>query len=96
MSQNGREVYSRGFGYTDVENGVKATSRTLARISSVSKPVSCVLAAKLFENGRLDLDKPVEYYMTELPPLKFNGRKVQINLILNLFVNTAQIATSLW
>ena len=69
-------IYSKGFGYSDVENGVKAHANTVVRIASISKPVTTAIAAKLFENGKLDFDKSVNDYLDYLPTFKWNERPV--------------------
>ena len=33
------------------------------RIASISKPITCAVAAKLLENGQLDLDKSVNQFV---------------------------------
>lgn len=50
-------VFARGFGESDVENGVAATERTVYRLASISKSVTAVLAMQLVEEGALDLDR---------------------------------------
>jgi len=50
-------VFARGFGESDVENGVAATERTVYRLASISKTVTAVLAMQLVEQGALDLDR---------------------------------------
>jgi serine beta-lactamase-like protein LACTB len=78
VSKNGKIIYSKGFGYSDVENNVKANPHTVVRIASISKPITCTLAARLFQEGKLDIDKPINYYLNDLPPLKWNGQNVKI------------------
>lgn len=56
-----------GFGLADVENGVAVTPETVFRLASVSKPITAVAALQLAEQGRLDLDAPVNTYLPELP-----------------------------
>lgn len=78
MSKNGKIIYSKGFGYSDVENNVKANPHTVVRIASISKPITCTLAARLFQDGKLNIDKPIDYYLNDLPPLRWNGQNVKI------------------
>src|SRR5436309_2319054 len=40
--QNGRPVWSSGFGMSDLEDSAPATSSTLYRLASVSKPITAV------------------------------------------------------
>uniref|UniRef100_A0A8D0GT67 Beta-lactamase-related domain-containing protein n=1 Tax=Sphenodon punctatus TaxID=8508 RepID=A0A8D0GT67_SPHPU len=48
------------------------------RIASISKCLTMVAAAKLWEEGKLDLDAPVQKYVPEFPEKEFEGEKVTI------------------
>lgn len=52
-------LLARGYGYADLERGVPMTAETPSNIASVSKPLSAMVALKLVESGRLDLDAPL-------------------------------------
>jgi serine beta-lactamase-like protein LACTB len=65
--QNGELVWSGGFGMADLENSVLATSNTLYRIGSISKPITATAAMVLWERGKLDLDTPVQKYCPQFP-----------------------------
>src|SRR5579864_368712 len=56
--QDGEFVWSAGFGMADLENSVPATSQTLYRLGSISKPITATAAMELWERGKLDLDSP--------------------------------------
>ncbi len=56
-------VWSRGFGYRDVERGLPATDRTLYSIGSVTKSFTCLAIMQLAEQGKLSVDDPIEKYM---------------------------------
>lgn len=64
---DGRIVFSQGFGYADLENRVPVTPLTRMRIGSVSKPVTAAAIGLLYEQGRLDLDAPVQRYVPSFP-----------------------------
>jgi serine beta-lactamase-like protein LACTB, mitochondrial len=51
----------------DLENSVPATSRTLYRLGSVSKPLTATAAMHLWERGKIDLDAPVQKYCPAFP-----------------------------
>jgi CubicO group peptidase (beta-lactamase class C family) len=55
-------VLARGFGFADLERRVPVTPDTPFNIASVSKPISAVVALRLVEQGRLDLDRPMVAY----------------------------------
>lgn len=55
-------ILARGFGHADVERAVEVTPETPFNIASVAKPISAVVALRLAEAGRLDLDRPMRRY----------------------------------
>jgi serine beta-lactamase-like protein LACTB, mitochondrial len=64
---DGEFVWSAGFGMSDLENSVPATSQTLYRLGSISKPITATAAMALWEHGKLDLDSPVQKYCPAFP-----------------------------
>ena len=63
----GEIVWSEGFGYADVENRTPVWEETKFRIGSVSKPLTAAALGLLYEQGRLDLDAPVQRYVPSFP-----------------------------
>ncbi|CAN7983856.1 unnamed protein product, partial [Ixodes hexagonus] len=63
-----------GFGYADVENRVPCGRHTLMRIGSISKPIAMMALAKLMEQGKVDLDKPIQEYVPSFPQKTYNGK----------------------
>ena len=57
--EEGSYQWSSGFGMADLENSIPATSTTLYRLASISKPLTATAAMVLYERGELDLDAPV-------------------------------------
>ena len=64
---SGRLVYSKAFGYADLENTVPATAETRIRTASIAKSITAVAAMTLVEAGKLDLDAPVQKYCPPFP-----------------------------
>ncbi|HEX7089980.1 MAG TPA: serine hydrolase domain-containing protein [Longimicrobiales bacterium] len=64
---DGAIAWSEGFGFADLEHRVPVTPLTRMRIGSVSKPVTAAAIGKLVEQGRLDLDAPVQRYVPSFP-----------------------------
>jgi serine beta-lactamase-like protein LACTB len=64
---DGQIVFSEGFGYADLEQRVPVTPLTRMRIGSVSKPVTAAALGLLLEEGRLDLDAPIQQYVPTFP-----------------------------
>jgi CubicO group peptidase (beta-lactamase class C family) len=76
--ENGEYLWSDGFGMADLENSVPATSLTLYRLGSVSKPLTATGAMLLWERGKLDLEVPVQRYCPSFPqkPWQITTREV--------------------
>ena len=64
---DGKIVYSEGFGYADLEQRVPAWQITKFRIGSVSKPLTSAALMKLVEQGKIDLDAPIQKYVPSFP-----------------------------
>ncbi len=60
-------VWSEGFGYASVEQRTPVWPQTKFRIGSISKPLTAAALALLYEQGRLDLDAPVQRYVPTFP-----------------------------
>lgn len=82
VSVGGREVWTEGFGYSNIELSAKVHSDSVMRIASISKSITSILVAKLVEEGKLDWDKTVSQYLTEeqFPTKYWEGVKVEITL----------------
>ena len=61
------EVWSAAFGSSDLEQDVRATTRSMFRIASVTKWMTAAAAMRLVEHGKLDLDAPVQRYCPQFP-----------------------------
>jgi serine beta-lactamase-like protein LACTB, mitochondrial len=60
-------VWAEAFGLANVEHGVPATTETLFRIGSVSKPLTSAAVGLLHQRGLLDLDAPIQRYVPAFP-----------------------------
>jgi CubicO group peptidase (beta-lactamase class C family) len=65
--ENGAEEWSAGFGTADLENSVPATPHTLYRLASISKSITATAALLLWQQGKLDLDAPIQKYCPSFP-----------------------------
>ncbi|MDA0347553.1 MAG: serine hydrolase [Verrucomicrobia bacterium] len=64
----GEIVWSQGFGYSDLEQQVPVyPDRTRFRVGSVAKPMTATAIGLLYEQGKLDLDAPVQTYVPSFP-----------------------------
>ncbi len=67
VSVDGQVVWSEGFGYANIETGTPVTPATKFRIGSVSKPLTAVAMGVLIDDGKLDLDAPIQRYVPSFP-----------------------------
>jgi len=67
VARAGSIVWSEGFGLANMEQGVAVTPLTRFRIGSVSKLLTAAGVARLVEDGKLDLDAPVQRYVPTFP-----------------------------
>jgi CubicO group peptidase (beta-lactamase class C family) len=61
--QDGKVIYSKGFGYRDVEKKMPVTPDTLFAIGSISKSFTSLVFATQNDEGLVDWDKPVRNYV---------------------------------
>ena len=59
VAKDGKIVYSRGFGYSDLEKKEPVEPDALFRIASISKPITAVAVIQLVERGKLGLEDKV-------------------------------------
>jgi CubicO group peptidase (beta-lactamase class C family) len=67
VAVDGAVVWAEGFGQADVENHVAVTPESRFRIASISKALTAAAVGKLVDDGRLDLDAPVQRYVPSFP-----------------------------
>ncbi|XP_067291873.1 serine beta-lactamase-like protein LACTB, mitochondrial isoform X1 [Pseudorasbora parva] len=78
VSVDGNHIWCEGVGYADLENRVPCGPETVMRIASISKPLTAAAVARLWEEGKIDLDAPVQKYVPEFPQKQFEGENVTI------------------
>jgi len=67
VMKDGEVVWSEGFGWADIEQQVAVTPLTRFRIGSVSKSLTAAAVARLVQQGKLDVDAPVQRYVPTFP-----------------------------
>ncbi len=67
VAMKGEIVWREGFGFADLDKKVSATTETKFGIGSITKSFTAVLFARLMEEGKVDLDTPVENYLPQFP-----------------------------
>lgn len=68
LVDDGKVVWAQGFGYADNVNGRLADANTLYRAGSISKLFTATAIMQLVEQGKVDLDAPIQKYIPELKP----------------------------
>lgn len=63
VMKDGEVVWSEGFGWADMEQRVAVTPLTRFRIGSVSKSLTSIGLGVLVQEGKLDLDAPIQRYV---------------------------------
>lgn len=69
---DGELVWADARGYADIESQTLATPDTVYPIGSVSKPITAVLTALLWQDGLLDIDADVRDYVTSFPQKEYS------------------------
>jgi CubicO group peptidase (beta-lactamase class C family) len=75
----GELVYSKGYGYRDLENKLPVTSTTLFPIASNTKLFTAVSMGMLVEEGKFAWDEPISNYV---PQIKFYNQELYNNVTL--------------
>jgi|GEM_PF-537856 len=66
--KDGKIVWNGNSGVRDLQSKALVDASTTFRLASVSKVMAAVAAAKLHEQGRLDVDAPIQTYLKDLNP----------------------------
>jgi CubicO group peptidase (beta-lactamase class C family) len=88
VAQQGRVLYRKAVGWADREAREPMATDTVFRLASVSKPIVSVVAMRLVEQGRLELDAPVTAYLPYFRPALADGRVPAIT-VRQLLTHTA-------
>lgn len=78
VARDGGVVWTEAFGVTDVDTKVPATTATKFGLGSITKAMTMVVVGKLVDQGRLDLDAPLE---TWLPDFPHRGKGMSLRLV---------------
>jgi CubicO group peptidase (beta-lactamase class C family) len=84
LIQNGESVFQRGYGYRDKKKKRPVTAQTGFNVGSISKSVAAWGVMRLVEEGKLELDTPVEEYLTRwhLPRSRYDADGVTVRRLL--------------
>lgn len=83
--RRGEIAWALGCGYADVEAQELVTPETVFNIGSISKTLATFGFMKLVEEGKVELDVPVERYLTrwKLPASEFDASGVTLRRLLS-------------
>jgi len=65
-------IFEETYGIADLENNVPATTKTIYRTASISKWLTATAAMILVNQGKLDLDTPIQNYCSYFPQKKWS------------------------
>jgi len=97
-------TYCEKFGWKDIKNKIPISFDDIFRIYSMTKPIVCLAALILYDEGKFDLDDPIEKYLPEYKSLKilksYNDETGEIELekakekitIKHLFTHTSGLS----
>ncbi len=78
LSKDGKILYSKSIGYSDVENKTLLNENTMFRIGSITKTFTATLVMKAVQHGVLNLDQKINRYF---PPLQ-NSDQITVRQLL--------------
>lgn len=58
-------VWAQGFGFADKAAGIKATPDTVYHLGSIAKVFTATAAMQLAEQGKMDIDQPLQRYLPQ-------------------------------
>jgi CubicO group peptidase (beta-lactamase class C family) len=68
--KNGKTIFSKGYGYANLDYDIPITDSSIFNIASMSKQFTAACAAILIRNGELSLDDDINIYLPELKRFK--------------------------
>ena len=85
LVRDGRPAWSEGYGHASKARGSAVTPDTVFQVGSISKSVTAWGVMRLVQQGKLDLDAPVERYLTRwhLPRSPYDADGVTIGRLLS-------------
>jgi CubicO group peptidase (beta-lactamase class C family) len=84
LVRDGKTAWVGGYGQADPARGTQVSPGTVFQVGSISKPVTAWGVLRLVDKGQLDLDAPVESYLTRwhLPASPYDTDGITIRRLL--------------
>lgn len=79
LSQNGKVIYTKVIGYSDVESNKKANTESRYKIGSISKTFTSVLVFKSIEQNKLSLSQTIDKFFPEIK----NAKQITVSHLLH-------------
>ena len=73
VARHGKLAHIEAVGYRDLASKAPMTEDTIFAIASMTKPITCIAAMLLVEEGKLNLDDPVEKFVPAFKNLRVLG-----------------------
>ncbi len=83
IMDNGKIVYSEGFGMANREKNIPVTNNTIFNIGSVSKVYVMAAIMKLVDQGKVSLDDPITKYIPEFTMADPRYKNITVRMILD-------------
>ncbi len=83
IMDDGKIVYSEGFGMADREKGAPVDRHTIFNMGSVSKVYVATAIMLLVDEGKVDLDQPVTRYLPEFTMADERYKDITVRMTLN-------------
>lgn len=74
VSKNGKLIFERGFGYSEIESKTKMQPTSMLRIASISKPITATAILHLVQEEKIKLDDRVFEILNHKP---MRGEKIK-------------------
>jgi CubicO group peptidase (beta-lactamase class C family) len=75
IQQKGKTVFHETFGVQDVVSKTPVSDKTIFRLSSLTKPITSVVAMQLVQDGKIKLDDPLSKYIPSFANVKVGVEK---------------------
>jgi D-alanyl-D-alanine carboxypeptidase len=79
IARGGEVLYAQGYGYRNVAERLPATPETIYNIASMTKQFTAACVMLLQEDGKLNVDDPIEKFLPGFP----HGNEITIRNLLN-------------
>src|SRR5882724_3366358 len=79
IQQHGRPLYLKSFGVQDVRTGTPMSPDTIFAVHSMTKPITCLAAMMLIDEGKLALKDPLSKYIPSFAKVEVGQEAKMMN-----------------